>query len=277
MKRIRLMPSAWAAAAPVVLLAHLVRAQPQLVIDLPDNATPGTVISVPITLNGPISNFRGLSFTFQFNPSIFEVTGTGGTLVRNYAGSFMGTANTGTGSGGVATTPGFYEDYDGSQLASGTAVFNLAVLGNPIASANGLVGACTLKVKDNAVVGSSGAVSVSNVRYIDNLFFEVNLTGESESLTVSSPVVYIWPGDANNDGTVNALDYSLVLAGQNPGVFGNARASDQQGISWSAKIAPDPWATSTLGVNNRFLDCNGDGQISAADIIAVLQNFGLNH
>jgi hypothetical protein len=275
MRHLRLIVLAWAVCGLIGMTAS--ESQAQLVIDLPDNATPGTVVSVPITLNGPISNFRGISFTFQFNPTIFEPTGSGGTLVRNYTGSVLGTANTGTGSGGTGTTPGFYEDYDDSALGSGTAVFNLAVLGNALSSVSGLIGTITLKVRDNAPVGSVGAVSVSNARYIDNLFFEVNLTGESEDLTVSSPQVFVWPGDTNNDGVVNALDYSLVLAGQNPGVLGNARASDQQGISWSAKVAPEPWATSTLGVNNRFLDCNGDGQVSAADIIAVLQNFGLTH
>ncbi len=275
MRHLRLVLFAWVALAFVGLSASQSRAQ--LAIDLPNDAAPGTVVNVPITLNGPISNFRGLSFTFQFDPSVFEVTGTGGTLVRDYSGSILGAVNSGTGSGGSATTPGFYEDYDGSALASGTAVFNLAVLGNALASVNGLVGTFTLKVRDDATNGSVGAVSVSNVRYIDNLFYEVNLTGDSQDLTVSSGVDYVWPGDANNDGVVNALDYSLLLAGQNPGVLGNARAGDQQGVTWSAKIAPAPWATSTLGVNNRYLDCNGDGQISAADIIAVLQNFGLTH
>lgn len=275
MRHLRLVLFAWVALAFVGLSASQSRAQ--LVIDLPDDAAPGTVVNVPITLNGPISNFRGLSFTFQFNPSIFEVTGMGGTLDRNYTGSVLGAVNSGTGSGGSGTTPGFYEDYDGSELAAGTAVFNLAVLGNALSSVNGLVGTFTLKVRDNATIGAVGAVSVSNVRYIDNLFFEVNLTGDSENLTVSSGVEFVWPGDANNDGVVNALDYSLLLAGQNPGVLGNARTADQQGVTWSGKIAPAPWATTTLSVNNRYLDCNGDGQISATDIIAVLQNFGLTH
>jgi hypothetical protein len=251
-------------------------ANAQLTIDVPDNATPGTTISVPVTL-GATTNFRGLSFDFTFNTTVFEVTGASSSLVRSYTGSVLGAANTGTGAAGSGTLPGFYEDYNGANLATGSATFNLAVLGNQLSSVSGLIGTIELRVKTSATNGQTGAVTVTNAKYYDTQFFELNLTGESETLTVQSAQAFVWPGDADNNGVVNSLDYNLVLTAINPSVQGNARATVDQGNTYTAKPAPAAWAGSTLGTNNRYIDCNGDGFITISDLIAVLNNFGQTH
>lgn len=83
----------------------------------------------------------------------------------------------------------------------------------------------------------------------------------------------VWPGDANNDSTVNTLDVLYIGIGYN--IQGPARIV--QGNIWQNtsaalwnNILPD-------SSNYAYLDCNGDGLIDANDLTAVQQNYGLTH
>ena len=95
------------------------------------------------------------------------------------------------------------------------------------------------------------------------------------SLTVSLPPAVVWPGDADNDGTVTAFD--LFLAASGYGLSGPTRT--YPGSNWQGYAAGQLWANSTLyrqtTVNNVFLDANGDGAINLFDVALTVQHRGL--
>jgi hypothetical protein len=95
------------------------------------------------------------------------------------------------------------------------------------------------------------------------------------SLTVSLPPAVVWPGDADNDGTVTTFD--LFLAASGHGLTGPTRT--YPGANWQGYAAGQLWSNSTLyrqtTVNNVYLDANGDGVINLFDVALTVQHRGL--
>ncbi len=97
----------------------------------------------------------------------------------------------------------------------------------------------------------------------------------SELITISSSCV--WPGDCNNDGIVDYLDYLAIGLAFN--YTGFARIDNT--IDFTPKYSED-WPTSFTdalnnGSNHKYADSGGGGSINFADTTAVIQNFGLTH
>jgi hypothetical protein len=84
----------------------------------------------------------------------------------------------------------------------------------------------------------------------------------------------IWPGDANNDGRVSIYDFLPI--GLAFGTNGPERVDPT--INWEAQGAAN-WAQETplSGVNYKYIDCNGNGQVYRTDTVAIVQNWGLTH
>ena len=107
----------------------------------------------------------------------------------------------------------------------------------------------------------------SEYKYVQLVFHTVN------NATCSNKCLF--PGDANNDGTVNMLDLFPIAA--NMGTYGTAR-SDANVLNWYGRTTSD-WAkedvsSSDAHLNLKFADTNGDGIISADDTSAVSLNYG---
>jgi Secretion system C-terminal sorting domain len=88
----------------------------------------------------------------------------------------------------------------------------------------------------------------------------------------------VWPGDANNNGVVNSVDFLYLGLGYN--YVGPARA--QASPSFVGQAA-DLWsfglgAASTGGFNFAYTDCNGDGLINYTyDAFPIYVHYGLTH
>lgn len=83
----------------------------------------------------------------------------------------------------------------------------------------------------------------------------------------------VWPGDANNDGLVDAFD--LLTLGSAYGANGMVRSNAHLG--WQGQPVSD-WSGSINGypgLNYKYADANGDGLINEKDTLAVHQNYGL--
>ena len=84
---------------------------------------------------------------------------------------------------------------------------------------------------------------------------------------------YVWPGDANDDGTADNLD--ILAIGMGYGATGPLRSGAS--LNWIGQPCSNWTVTLTGNVNYKHIDCSGDGAINSADTVAVVQNYGLIH
>ena len=107
--------------------------------------------------------------------------------------------------------------------------------------------------------------------------FDVSLT-VSTSSGVSSTIekedyiksyAPIWPGDTNSDGLVDTLDIDPIAIYMEE--QGNKR--DNISYSWIRNDYPGGWTQ----VDAAFADCNGDGVVNLADILAIGVNWQKSH
>lgn len=82
----------------------------------------------------------------------------------------------------------------------------------------------------------------------------------------------VWPGDANRNGNTDNAD--LINVGLAYGNTGTIRPNAS--IVYAAQPSLN-WGTSTISVNDKHADTNGDGIVDANDTLAISQNFGLTH
>ncbi len=88
----------------------------------------------------------------------------------------------------------------------------------------------------------------------------------------------VWPGDVNWDNIVNMddlLDFGLVPLA----TTGAARqyATANPPFDWVAQACADWTGTQGNGVNEKHVDCDGDGITDIVDAQAIIDNFGLSH
>ena len=79
----------------------------------------------------------------------------------------------------------------------------------------------------------------------------------------------VYPGDANYDGDANL--YDLMTIGVGLGVNGPPRPNAS--ILWTPQPAPDWNEFTPEGINYKHLDCDGNGNISTADLLAIINNY----
>jgi Secretion system C-terminal sorting domain len=108
--------------------------------------------------------------------------------------------------------------------------------------------------------------------------FTVTLTDaagctDTEIIILDDSCDYVWPGDANDDGTADNFD--ILTIGVANGGIGIARPSASQ--LWYGQPSPN-WTTSTpSGVNHKHVDCDGNSFITLNDTNAVILNYGYVH
>ena len=85
----------------------------------------------------------------------------------------------------------------------------------------------------------------------------------------------VWPGDVNNNGIVNGVDF--LFWGEAFGSGGESRGDES--TDWEAQVPPSAWAQSfPNGLNYYFADCDGNGFVDdEEDDDAIEDNFGLTH
>lgn len=90
-------------------------------------------------------------------------------------------------------------------------------------------------------------------------------------------VEHVWPGDADNDGDVDATDFYVVASGY--GLAGAPRHPEDQSVVWYEWPARDNWPASVnvrnLTFNRKYSDANGDGLVDLFDLAATVLNRGL--
>lgn len=90
---------------------------------------------------------------------------------------------------------------------------------------------------------------------------------------VNAQTVFVWPGDASDNGVVNHID--LLYLGRHFGLQGPAR--DSISINWTAHETPK-WFFPVPGrIDPAHADCNGDGDIDVVDAAVIETNYGLDN
>ena len=85
----------------------------------------------------------------------------------------------------------------------------------------------------------------------------------------------VFAGDVNRDGDVNFVDF-LSFAPKLLSL-GLPRQNVAQNIDWVGYLSDD-WSDTTItSLNLKNADCNGDGAIDSADVLAFLQNYRAVH
>ncbi len=108
---------------------------------------------------------------------------------------------------------------------------------------------------------------------------QVTVSDGTLTTTISGTVTIIdctvWPGDANNDGEVNAEDiFPLGIFASDQGNIRSAATTNytsQTCADWN-----DPMYLQAR-VNKKHADANGDGTLNATDMAAITANYGLRH
>ena len=83
----------------------------------------------------------------------------------------------------------------------------------------------------------------------------------------------VWPGDANDD--LKANNYDVLSIGMGYGAAGPARPffpDPENPIAWAANFSDD-WSGSIGTVNNKHLDCDGNGLVDEGDLEAIDLNY----
>ncbi len=154
--------------------------------------------------------------------------------------------------GGVFGEVGGREDW---MLAAVDARTGLATTWNPAAYYPDLfnVDAILLSGSDVLAGGDTGNVPVLN--FLGSSAFRL-------------PGATIYPGDANNDGVVDARD--ILPIGLYFGLTGPARKDGS--TNWGPQVLPIGW--SAPNERAEYADCDGGGVVDAGDVLAVIQNWG---
>ncbi len=84
----------------------------------------------------------------------------------------------------------------------------------------------------------------------------------------------IWPGDVNNNGIVNGVDWLYWGVG----FQSNGPTRPDANTEWEAQPMGNAWAEDFPGsMNYAYADANGDGLINMDDASVIRNNFRLNH
>jgi len=92
---------------------------------------------------------------------------------------------------------------------------------------------------------------------------------KSGYINVLSTDGLIWPGDTNSNGIVSADD--ILPIGVYWREIGNARALSS--LAWEANDYPGEWENDVASL----ADCDGNGEVNIADVLAIGLNWGATH
>ncbi len=94
----------------------------------------------------------------------------------------------------------------------------------------------------------------------------------SPKLTIKT-ISCVWPGDADNNNTVNLND--LIYLGSMYNTVGTPRSIISN--TWASQYCENWTQYSINNINAKYMDCNGDGIINEDDTLAIVTNFKRLH
>lgn len=248
-------------------------------------------VSSLVLLNGDIKSFIYYNRSGLANPNPATVDPLTGEQYFSYLcgrwldGTPITTSGTGYNPGSTETTlfayPDFPTDPDGWSMQTAISpVGDIRYITTMVAEDEILPGASnTVDFVDHVHIDRENlGLSVFNTyeTAINNLKseFAQMLNGEFDcgGLSVSCENDCVWPGDVDDDGTVQGKDIvllgNLAAADLTDGLARHDRSSEWFG--WASQ----DWSESFIGINGKYADATGNGRINLKDIEAASDNFG---
>lgn len=244
---------------------------PTIAVNAPTEAAAGSAFPVTVTVGSaafPVVDLLGAGYRLSYDDTRFEVSSAD-------AGAFV--------DDGDLVDDSFIENPLGF-TSIGT--FRKGSTGTPL-NGSGVFTTLNSQIPTGAVVGSNASLALSEVLGIDDVGAPVVLFPVGDVLTVADPnVLFVWPGDTNNSGSINETAPAVDLDDVQPvancfDLTGPARSGPFD-ITWGPKEA-DPYTFPSDGglcepsatfLNPVYADATGDGTINQNDLSAVGLNFG---
>ncbi|MEO8762350.1 MAG: T9SS type A sorting domain-containing protein [Bacteroidia bacterium] len=123
-----------------------------------------------------------------------------------------------------------------------------------------------------SMIDTLNAAPLSTIQYTAFGYYSNGCVGQ-DTFSIHILNGCVWPGDANEDLTVDNTD--LLEVGLNYGKIGSARTAFSN--AWQGYSCTDWNDTLTNGKNIKYADCNGDGLINLNDTLAIYLNYSTSH
>lgn len=219
-----------------------------LIFNIPQNVFPGEEFWVDVLVDAasiPVNNLKTISFDlFYSNKAIIDYL--------NYEpGDFLIGAQFNV----VPDNQNGQVQISASRLTSSS-------------NGNGEIIRLKFKLSTNAVSGQVLDFTLVNVRATNVSNLPILLSPKVGKLVIASPNLIVWPGDSDNNSTVNDFDINTISISMNNKGPKRPNASEK----WMGQLCPTWDSPSTT-----FADCNGDGIVNVFDYNTVLVNYGASH
>ncbi|MEW5766387.1 MAG: Ig-like domain-containing protein [bacterium] len=221
---------------------------------------PGDVFTLAVEVGDstyPVGDLFGLSFSLNFTPANYlEVTSVS-------IGDFLGMDSD-------KLVFDYEVDRDRGQVEVGVSRKASYFTGG--ANGYGVVVGLSFQLSDNAAYQETVSLSFSNIsaRHYDGTEFGLSVQGGQITVGTVTGVtsLYVWPGDTNNDGYVDAKDVLPI------GYYWHYKGDTRPAAStlWTAQEAY-AWSTSAA----TCADANGDGEVNASDVLIIGLNWHKSH
>ncbi len=207
-------------------------------------------VDIKVGANQPVANLFGVSFTLDYSTTYLEIVPPYANSV--IPGDFMGNDVV------------FFQSVDESVGHANIGISRKAGQGG--ISGAGVIAKIRFIVSASTPNGTKVTFSISNVTANDPAGNPIPLSVDSVNITISAYIV--WPGDTDNNNTVNQAD--ILPIGLYWNKTGPARISPT--INWLGQPAM-AWNP----VNSTYADANGDGLVNQADVLPIGLNWNRTH
>lgn len=123
-------------------------------------------------------------------------------------------------------------------------------------------------VSNSAIQGQTIVFNFENILANDENGNTIQIVPQTKTVTIND-CLKVWPGDANNNNSVEITDINYVVA-INWGKTGIIRQGAS--MAWQAQCA-SPW----YPILATYADCNGNGLVEITDINSIIVNFSRTH
>lgn len=216
---------------------------------LSDNqmVTLGDTLALTVYVGGPnrpLNNLSGVGFQLTYDADVFSYISAEATGLFNNQNDLEF----------VHTT------------IDGTVAMSVSKTGSSTSQGNGNIAVIYLKVDDvDRFYEAYFSLREFEARDVNGNAFLLN----DKSVSVDVFEVAVWPGDTNNDGTVNQND--VLVVGQFFGTEGPARSEST--VFWEAQPA-SRWYIDGQQSPAVYADATGDGRVNQNDILPIGIHFG---